>query len=55
MHTPEDYILDALDTISAWWDLPEDEAFINAVNDQARLMAGQYDSFEDRRMTINNH
>ena len=37
MHT-EDYILDALETVSAW-DIP-DEDFADAVNAQARLMAG---------------
>ncbi len=35
----EDYISDALDMVSAW-DLPESE-FSEAVNAQARLMAGQ--------------
>ncbi len=34
----QDYILDALETVSAW-DIP-DEDFAQAVNDQARLMAG---------------
>ena len=34
----EDYICDALDTVSAW-ELPEEE-FAQAVNDQARLMCG---------------
>ena len=34
----EDYILDALETVSAW-DIP-DEDFAQTVNDQARLMAG---------------
>ena len=37
--TYEDYIADALEMVSAW-DLPESE-FSDAVNDQARLMAGQ--------------
>ena len=37
MHT-EDYILDALELVSAW-DIP-DEDFAQTVNDQARLMAG---------------
>ena len=36
MHT-EDYILDALEMVSAW-DIP-DEDFAQAVNDQAKLMA----------------
>ena len=35
---PEDYILDALELVSAW-DIPDDE-FVDAVNVQARLMAG---------------
>ena len=35
----EDYIADALDMVSAW-DLPESE-FTDAVNAQAKLMAGQ--------------
>ena len=34
----EDYIPDALETVSAW-DVP-DEDFAQTVNDQARLMAG---------------
>ena len=34
----EDYICEALDTVSAW-ELPEEE-FVQAVNDQARLMCG---------------
>jgi hypothetical protein len=34
----EDYILDALETVSAW-DIP-DEEFAQSVNAQARLMAG---------------
>ena len=38
MHTLEDYIPEALDTVSAW-DVP-DEDFAQTVNDQARLMAG---------------
>ena len=37
MHT-EDYIFDALEMVSAW-DIP-DEDFADAVNAQARLMAG---------------
>ena len=35
---PEDYILDALELVSAW-DIP-DEDLADAVNAQARLMAG---------------
>ena len=34
----EDYILDALETVSAW-DIPGEE-FADSVNAQARLMAG---------------
>jgi len=34
----ENYIMDALEIVSSW-DLP-DEDFAQAVNDQARLMAG---------------
>ena len=34
----DNYILDALEIVSGW-DLP-DEDFADAVNDQARLMAG---------------
>ena len=34
----EDYVLDALEMVMAW-ELP-DEEFADAVNDQARLMAG---------------
>ncbi|HKK31120.1 MAG TPA: hypothetical protein VKA18_12090 [Alphaproteobacteria bacterium] len=36
----EDYIHEALDLVLAW-DLPE-EALADAVNDQAKLMAGLY-------------
>ena len=46
MYTFENYILDAIETVeavSAWWDLSDDEAFINAVYDQARLMSGYFD------------
>ena len=35
---PEDYILDALELVSAW-DVPDDE-LVETVNAQARLMAG---------------
>ena len=47
MHT-EDYILDALDLVSAW-NLPDDE-LADAVNAQARLMAGVHpdDYWEER-------
>ena len=44
----ENMILDALEIVSAW-DLPEED-FAQAVNDQARLMAGTdpEDSWEDQ-------
>jgi len=35
---PEDYIVDALELVSGW-DIPDDE-YVDAVNAQARLMAG---------------
>jgi hypothetical protein len=35
---PEDYILDALELVSAW-DIPEED-LADAVNAQAKLMAG---------------
>ena len=38
MTTYEDYIPDALEIVSAWEVLEED--FANAVNEQARIMAG---------------
>ena len=44
MNTYEDYILDALDIVSGW-DLP-DEDLADAVNAQARLMAGGIDQYE---------
>ena len=47
MHTPEDYLLDALEMVSAW-DLPDDTAVVAAANAQARLMAGCFDSDESR-------
>ena len=40
----ENYIIDALEIVSSW-DLPEED-FAEAVNDQARLMAGDdHDEF----------
>ena len=36
----ENYILDALEIVSAW-DIPEED-FAQTVNDQAMLMAGVY-------------
>ena len=47
MHTPEDYLLDALEVVLAW-DLPNDTAVANAANQQARLMAGQFNHDESR-------
>ncbi len=38
MYEPDNYLFDALEAVSAW-DLP-DEDFADAVNAQARLMAG---------------
>ena len=35
----EDYVLDAIEMVSAWDDVP-DEDFADAVNVQAMLMAG---------------
>ena len=51
MHT-EDYILDALELVSAW-DVP-DEDFADAVNTQARLMSGinMDDFWEDYAITL---
>jgi len=46
MNTPQDYILDALEIVSAW-DLPDDESYANAANQQARLMAGCFNQYED--------
>ena len=39
MTSPENYLFDALEIVSAW-DLPDDEAYIDAANQQAKLMAG---------------
>ena len=51
MHT-DDYILDALEMVSAW-DLP-DEELADAVNAQARLMAGIHpdEYWEDHANTL---
>ena len=38
MNTPENFILDALEIVSAW-DLPDDD-LADAANAQAHLMAG---------------
>ena len=49
---PEDYIVEALELVSAW-DIP-DEDFAEAVNAQARLMAGIHpdDLWEDHAITL---
>ena len=51
MHT-EDYILDALEMVSAW-DIP-DEDLADTVNAQARLMAGIHpdEYWEDHAFTL---
>ena len=38
MHTPEDYLLDALEIVYTW-DLPDDD-IADAVNTQAHLISG---------------
>ena len=53
MNTFEQYLLEAMDIVSAW-DLP-DEDIADAVNSQARLMAGQYDSYEDSPESVSCH
>ena len=53
MNTPEDYILDALEIVSAW-DLPDDQSYMDAANQQARLMAGCYED-SDTVTIINSH
>ena len=49
MNTPEDYILDALEQVLGW-NLPDDD-LADAVNAQARLMAGGLDQYEDNALT----
>ena len=49
---PEDYLLDALEIVSAW-DLPDEQSVVDAANQQARLMAGRFDP-EDTE-TIHHH
>ena len=47
----ENYILDALEIVSAW-DLPEED-LTDAINEQARLMAGDnHDEFLDSLIDI---
>ena len=49
----ENYILEAIETVSAWG-LPEED-FADAVNDQARLMAGDnHDEFLEGLIDIIN-
>ena len=49
----ENLILDALEIVSTW-DLPEED-FADAVNDQARLMAGDdHDEFLESLIDIIN-
>jgi hypothetical protein len=49
----ENYILDAIEIVGAW-DIPEKD-FADAVNDQARLMAGDnHDEFLDSLIDIIN-
>ena len=49
----ENYILDALELVSAW-DIP-DEDLADAVNEQARLMAGDdHDEFLESLIDIIN-
>jgi hypothetical protein len=48
----ENYILDALEIVSSWEDLPEED-FAQAVNEQARLMAGDnHDEFLESLIDI---
>ena len=49
MNTPEDYILDALEQVMGW-NLPDDD-IADAVNAQARLMAGGLDQYEGNTLT----
>ena len=54
MNTPEDYILDALEIVSAW-DLP-DENIADAANQQAILMAGcPPDHYYESNLTSADH
>jgi hypothetical protein len=47
----EDYIPEALDLVLAW-DLPED-ALADAVNEQAKLMAGLYPDDRSEVLSLN--
>ena len=47
----QDFIMDALEIVSAW-DIP-DEDFADAINEQARLMAGDnHDEFQESLIDI---
>ena len=49
----EDYVQQALDQVEAW-NLPQEE-FVQAVNDQARLMAGIDLDSQDSSLQIRFH
>ena len=53
MNSFEQHLLEALEIVNSWG-IPDDE-IAEAANQQARLMAGQYDSYEDRQMTTDSH
>ena len=53
MNTPEEYFLDALEVVETW-DLPDEQSVVNAANQQAQLMAGQF-NYEYSETNINNH
>ena len=52
--TYQDYILDALEMVLPWWDQP-DEDLADAVNAQARLMAGLYPEDVAQRDSFGNY
>ena len=54
MHDYQDYILDALEMVLPWWDQP-DEDLADAVNAQARLMAGLYSEDVAQRDSFGNY
>ena len=47
------YLLDALEIVSAW-DLPDDQSYIDAANQQAMLMTGHFNYDEDNTL-IDKH
>ena len=53
MNIPEDYILEAIEIVSTW-DMPDEESFINAANQQARLMAGYLHYYDDSYTDFND-